>query len=113
MVNEAGNSDQEFRVLTQVLEVEKHAQKRLDDARALADTILQEAQKNVRRIETRTDKRIQVLHSQFRKKLARENSHREEAFKLEKNTHAKPIDTDKVKEATKRLAHQIIGAQQE
>ena len=112
MVKDNLNGNQEFQVLTQVLEAEKQAQVQLDEARTQADSILHEAQNTARRVETRTDKRIQELHSQFRKKSAREKLHRKEAFGLEENTHGKPVDIDLVKEATKRLAQQIVGASQ-
>jgi len=104
------NGNPEFQALTQVLEAEKQAQIRLDEARTQADSILNEAQNIARRIETRTDKRIQELHSQFRKKLAREKLQRKEAFGVKENTHGKPVDVNLVKEVTKRLAQKIVGA---
>ena len=113
MANVARDTDQEFQVLTQVLEAEKNAQARLDSSRTQAETILQEAQNDARRIAIRTDKRIQDLHARFRENLARKKSKLEKDFLHERGVHSKPIASGKVKEITNRLACHIIGVTQE
>ena len=113
MVNVASNADQEFQVLTQVLEAEKNAQTRLDSSRTQAEAILQEAQNDARRIAIRTDKRIQDLHACFRENLARKKSKLEKVFQHERGARSTPIASGKVKEITNRLACHIIGVTQE
>ena len=110
MINDGRNSDQEFQVLTQVLDAEKSAHKRLEDARMEAESILQEAHNTARSIEAKADTRIQNLHDQFRKKLAQNKQNQEDVFKRGQSANGKTIDSDKVKDVTKRLARQIVGA---
>ena len=109
MANDDRNTDQEFQALTQVLEAEKHARTQLDAAQTQAEIILQEARNDARGIATRTDKRIQALHNRSREKIARKKLKLDEAFQRERGTRGTSIDVDKIKEATSRLAHQVVG----
>lgn len=109
MTNDNRGVGQEFQALAQVLEAEKTAQMQLDTARGQAEAILQKAREDARLIATRTDMRIQALHSRFRENLANKKAKFEEAFQREINARGTPIGADKFKEVTNGLARQIVG----
>ena len=113
MPNDNRGVGQEFQALAQVLEAEKTAQMQLGTARAQAEAILQKAREDARIIATRTDIRIQALHSRFRDNLANKKTNFEEAFQREIDARETPIGADKFKEVTNRLARQIVGIAKE